>query len=218
MVAQDTNMRTFILSCRRWKEPETECLKRLIREHLRADPNADIKELGKMVEEQNISIPWTAISKKMGKRSRLSCFKKWQKLTGIQSPSEAAPKDSKEKAAGAATAAAAAAASQAIDLNTATEEDLDVWFLTEMVNQGKDPPDWELFSVITNPQERWNNLFNEWQMDEAIEQEELEAMTMVDVCQAILERKQRSGDAKLAAATVEAVDLPTVSLSETRDV
>jgi hypothetical protein len=41
----------------RWKENETEILKRLIREHLRVDPNTDIKELGKMVERENIIIP-----------------------------------------------------------------------------------------------------------------------------------------------------------------
>jgi len=204
----------------RWKEPETELLKRLIREQLRADPNADIKELGKMVEQENIVIPWTAISKKMGKRSRLSCFKKWQKLTGIQSPSDSAPKERKEKAptAGAAAAAAVAAANQAIDINNATEEDLDVFLLTEIINQSKDPPDWSMFSGLVEPQSRWNALFNEWQVEEAIEQEELEGMTLNDVAHAILERKQRSGDAKLAAATVEAVDLPTVSVNETREV
>lgn len=36
-----------------------------------------------MVEEQGIQIPWSTISKRMGKRSRLSCFKKWQKMTGL---------------------------------------------------------------------------------------------------------------------------------------
>mmetsp|Transcript_47084 Transcript_47084/g.70018 ORF Transcript_47084/g.70018 Transcript_47084/m.70018 type:complete len:387 (-) Transcript_47084:268-1428(-) len=72
----------------RWKEGETEKLKRLIREHLRADPAADIKDLGKMVEAEGIAIPWSAISKRMGKRSRLSCFKKWQKMTGLFSPSD----------------------------------------------------------------------------------------------------------------------------------
>jgi hypothetical protein len=41
----------------RWKDNETEILKRLIREHLRADPNADIKELGKMVEREGMVIP-----------------------------------------------------------------------------------------------------------------------------------------------------------------
>ena len=76
----------------RWKENETEILKRLIRDHLRADPNADIRELGKMVEREGIVIPWSVISKRMGKRSRLSCFKKWQKMTGLYSPSELLPK------------------------------------------------------------------------------------------------------------------------------
>ena len=64
----------------RWKENETEMLKRLIREHLNADPTADIKELGKHVEAEGIKIPWSVISKRMLKRSRLSCFKKWQKM------------------------------------------------------------------------------------------------------------------------------------------
>lgn len=41
----------------RWKEGETEILKRLIREHLQADPNADIKELGKKAEQEGIIIP-----------------------------------------------------------------------------------------------------------------------------------------------------------------
>jgi Myb-like DNA-binding domain len=78
----------------RWKEEETETLKRLIREQLGVDANnaadnsdvMDMAALGKMVEEQDIQIPWSAISKRMGKRSRLSCFKKWQKLTGMFSP------------------------------------------------------------------------------------------------------------------------------------
>jgi hypothetical protein len=72
----------------RWKENETELLKRLIREHLTAEPTADIKELGKVVEAEGLKIPWQIISKRMGKRSRLSCFKKWQKMTGLFSPSE----------------------------------------------------------------------------------------------------------------------------------
>ena len=72
----------------RWKENETEQLKRLIREYLKADPRADIKELGKMVQAEQIKIPWSVISRRMGKRSRLSCFKKWQKLTGLLPPSD----------------------------------------------------------------------------------------------------------------------------------
>jgi len=72
----------------RWKEGETEILKRLIREYLKADPHADIKELGKKAELDGTVIPWSTISKRMGKRSRLSCFKKWQKMTGLYSPSD----------------------------------------------------------------------------------------------------------------------------------
>lgn len=73
----------------RWKEEETTTLKRLIHEHLNTQTGGatneieDMKELGKLVEEGNIQIPWSIISKRMGKRSRLSCFKKWQKMTGL---------------------------------------------------------------------------------------------------------------------------------------
>jgi hypothetical protein len=72
----------------RWKEQETESLKRAIREQLNVGPETDMKELGRMVEERGIQIPWSTISKRMGKRSRLSCFKKWQKMSGLFSPSD----------------------------------------------------------------------------------------------------------------------------------
>lgn len=174
-----------------------------------------------MVEEQNLSIPWTAISKKMGKRSRLSCFKKWQKLTGLSSE-VAPPMDevTKEEKAVATAAAAVAAAGHAIDFANATDEDIDVFLLTELVNQGngKDAPDWSIFHMIPNPEDRWGHLFNEWQMEEVIAPEELEKYTFFDIAQILLERKQRSGDAKLAAATVEAVGLPAVNLPDAREV
>lgn len=72
----------------RWNQNETEQLKRFIREHLQVDPTAEIRELGKMVEKNRLKIPWHIISKRMVKRSRLSCFKKWQKMTGLYSPSD----------------------------------------------------------------------------------------------------------------------------------
>ena len=55
-------------------------------------------------------------------------------------------------------------------------------------------------------------------MEEVIEQEEMEKYNLFEVASILLERKQRNGDAKLAAATVEAVDLPAVTLTETREV
>jgi hypothetical protein len=72
----------------RWKEQETEVLKRLIREQLGAEPGTSMRALGKLVEEQGVQVPWSTISKRMVKRSRLSCFKKWQKLTGLFSLSD----------------------------------------------------------------------------------------------------------------------------------
>jgi Myb-like DNA-binding domain len=76
----------------RWKEEETETLQSLIREHLSSQTKGatanivEMRELGKWVEENNTQISWSVISKRMGKRSRLSCFKKWQKMTGLFSP------------------------------------------------------------------------------------------------------------------------------------
>ena len=67
----------------RWKEHETEMLKLLIREQVGIGVHTDMKEVGRIVEEKGIQIPWSKISKRMGKRSRLSCFKKWQKLSGV---------------------------------------------------------------------------------------------------------------------------------------
>lgn len=72
----------------RWKDNEVEKLKSIIRSHLNVDPDMEMKELGEMVKREGIVIPWSSLSRQMGKRSRLSCFKKWQKLTGLYSPSD----------------------------------------------------------------------------------------------------------------------------------
>jgi Myb-like DNA-binding domain len=50
---------------------------------LNVGPDMDMKELGRVVEEQGLQISWSVVSKRMGNRSRLSCFKKWQKLSGV---------------------------------------------------------------------------------------------------------------------------------------
>lgn len=72
-----------------WTDDEIEQLKKLIREFLRIDdPDMDMKEVGKLAEDNGYKIPWSTISKRMGKRSRLACYKKWQKLTGLLSPSD----------------------------------------------------------------------------------------------------------------------------------
>ena len=81
----------------RWKDDETELLKKIMREYLGANPDADMLSLGKLVEEQDIQVPWSTVSKKIGNRSRLSCFKKWQKMTGQTNNNEDSSSDSKEK-------------------------------------------------------------------------------------------------------------------------
>lgn len=50
---------------------------------LNVGPDMDMKEVGRLVEEQGIQISWSVVSKRMGNRSRLSCFKKWQKMSGV---------------------------------------------------------------------------------------------------------------------------------------
>lgn len=233
----------------RWKENETELLKRIIREHLRADPNADIKELGKMVENEGIIIPWSNISKRMGKRSRLSCFKKWQKMTGLYSPCDQTklPADGKtipgpsadavaaiegalkveDGTAGVSTeahnaptagaaAAAMAAATQVVNLTTAptTPEDIDLHILSAVANSNASREmDWSVFvgGEISDPQGRWNTMVDEWQDEDSEAGELLTKLRMCEVAQILLERKQQQqGAAKMAAETVEAVDLPDV--------
>lgn len=71
----------------RWEDAETLELINQIRMWLLQHTNGatstlvDFQEMAQLVEEMKIQIPWSTISKRMGRRSRLSCFKKWQKLT-----------------------------------------------------------------------------------------------------------------------------------------
>lgn len=71
----------------RWDDGETIELITQIRRWLHDHTNGatstlvEFTEMAQLVEDMKIQIPWSLISKRMGKRSRLSCFKKWQKLT-----------------------------------------------------------------------------------------------------------------------------------------
>lgn len=130
----------------RWKESETEQLQALIREHLQVDPATDIRLIGRMVEEQGISIPWSLISKKMVKRSRLSCFKKWQKMTGLYSSSETtedpilAPPTKRQRVEKALLAAETAGAAAAAALGSDYDEIYNAKMADETV-QAVDLPD-----------------------------------------------------------------------------
>ena len=69
----------------RWKEHDTEMLKTLIRELVGVPADTSMKEVARIVDERGIQIPWSTISRRIHKRTRLSCFKKWQKLIGVVS-------------------------------------------------------------------------------------------------------------------------------------
>lgn len=216
----------------RWKDEETERLKTLIREHLQMDHTADMKDLGKMVEQEGLKIAWSVISKRMGNRSRLSCFKKWQKMTGIYSPSDqelVAPslvrqqlqqqqerfdngnsiKDEKSvdqqtlvDAQAALTAGSAAAIAGGM---VNSEADLDLILLSELAESNASRSldiDWESLRV-ENAQERWQMIVEEFQSNTA--DDSVLAMALSDIAQHILDQKT---SAQRAAETVEAVDLP----------
>jgi hypothetical protein len=210
----------------RWKENETEALKKLIKDHLNADPSADIKDLGKMVDAEGIKIPWSSISKRMEKRSRLSCFKKWQKMTGLFSPSDhnkkpqaddkqsSRPKAVRVAPTGGAAAALAAGVNNPIRENVPV--DYDAFLLSELgslnVNRASDV-NWDGIR-LESAQERWNELLEEWQSSDAMDESML-TLPLSELATIILERKT---SAERAAETVEAVDLPPPEALNAREV
>lgn len=195
----------------RWKDAETEHLKKLIRDHLRVDPKASMEDIGKMVEAEGLSLPWAVISKKMGNRSRLSCFKKFQKMTGIVPPSDTrrlkreGPSD-----AGAAPSRGYDAQSSydtKQESNDAPDEDMDL--LAELASSGAfraNEVQWDTLRV-EDAHERWSALIGEWQQQEGVEatDDALTNLPLSELAQLLMDRKS---SAKMAAETVEAVDLP----------
>ena len=215
----------------RWKETESEELKKLIKEHLNVDPNSNIKEVGKMVQSQGIKIPWSAISKRMGKRSRLSCFKKWQKMTGIHSPSDQSKKPgyskgdkaaaSREKVKGndsmlGGNAAASIVSGVNNPIRDSANADFDIYLLAELSNLNATRTsdiNWDGLR-LENAQERWLELFEEFQSSGMMD-ESMMTMPISEIAQLMLERKT---SAQRAAETVEAVDLPPPETLNTREI
>lgn len=206
----------------RWKDEETEALKNIIREHLGVPPSTTMVETGKMVSDQGISLPWEAITKRMGTRSRLSCYKKFQKMANLLSPSDRkivekrqskSSKARKKSAAAAATAATPDAHTfvEDDDNNMNAAGDIDMDLLSELIATGasrSSEVDWNALH-IDDAQNRWHALIGEWQQQEGEEEtdEALTSLPLFELAQLLLDRKSSAR----AAETVEAVDLPNPS-------
>lgn len=68
----------------KWKEKESKELEMHVRKVLKVGEDVPLEELGSLVENESVNVPWSAISQKMKNRSRLSCFKRFQQITGIK--------------------------------------------------------------------------------------------------------------------------------------
>jgi hypothetical protein len=198
----------------------------------------------------------------MTKRSRLSCFKKWQKMTGINSssdgllikattinqpsqdnlqnnnltfsrtsssssmtlPGSASPSIS-ASVRNAPTAGAAAAAAARLHQPHHQQQhhhhhhhhhhhpaDYDFFILSEIAQSNvvqSSEVNWEAFSPLSEEValQRWEELLQEWHHEVHPDNMLLE-LPISEVARLLLDRKQQ---AKMAAETVEAVDLPLLT-------
>lgn len=193
----------------RWKEHEMEELKQLILDYLKwPDRKANMIDIGKMVEAEGSVLPWTTFSKKMGTRSRLSCFKKFQKMAGLFVPPTASEGRERKKKS---RVAKEQEEPPALDLGDITG-DVDMYLLSELAQSGANRASeipWDTLRGTEAAQERWNMLVMEWQQQEGGEATE-EALTTLPFCELAQLLLDRKTSAKIAAETVEAIDLPVV--------
>lgn len=68
----------------KWKHRESKELEMHVRKALKVGDDVPLIELGKLVEQDSVNVPWSTISEKMKNRSRLSCFKRFQQITGMK--------------------------------------------------------------------------------------------------------------------------------------
>jgi len=68
----------------KWGVEESRALEMYVRIELKVAPDLPLEELGKLANQDSANVPWSAISQKMKNRSRLSCFKRFQLVTGLK--------------------------------------------------------------------------------------------------------------------------------------
>lgn len=193
----------------RWKEHEVKELEALIRTHLK-EPKLSMLEIGKMIEAEGIVMPWEKLSQKMGTRSRLSCFKKFQKMCGLFVAPEPSSDEGKRRKS-TKKQEEQAAADVVIDDPYSITGDADMYLLSELVETGAQRAaevPWESIRV-DDAQERYNMLVMEWQEQEGEDATE-EALTTLPLCELAQLLLDRRNSAKTAVETLEAVDLPIV--------
>jgi len=71
----------------KWFEAESSQLEMYVRSFMKVERDIPVAQLGIMAEQKSVQIPWSAISKKMKNRSRLSCFKRFQQMAGLKKSS-----------------------------------------------------------------------------------------------------------------------------------
>jgi hypothetical protein len=71
----------------KWKVRESKELEMHVRKVLEVGDDVPLADLGKLVEHESVNVPWSTISEKMKNRSRLSCFKRFQQITGMKKTS-----------------------------------------------------------------------------------------------------------------------------------
>lgn len=68
----------------KWGDEESLELINHVKECLKVGENLSLEELGKLADQDSAIVPWSVISQKMKNRSRLSCFKRFQLVTGLK--------------------------------------------------------------------------------------------------------------------------------------
>ena len=68
----------------RWLQEESNRLENLVRETAKVVDGVNMAQVAKMIDSKEVSISWYDISNKMGNRSRLSCYKRFQQLAGVK--------------------------------------------------------------------------------------------------------------------------------------
>mmetsp|Transcript_31252 Transcript_31252/g.75548 ORF Transcript_31252/g.75548 Transcript_31252/m.75548 type:complete len:357 (+) Transcript_31252:254-1324(+) len=185
----------------RWTDEETEELKKQVRLHLKVDADMDMKDLAVMVKAKDITIPWNAIQKKMSKRSRLSCYKKWEKMAGISRTRYSASKDGKKKKK-AKDAAGATGPGGEVKIEEAPKDPIIVLLLA-LTNSGAKKladVDWDGIEGVEDAEEKWSELFEEFQ--ESTTDEDILTLPLAELAKTILDQKSST---KQAEDTVEAV-------------